>query len=266
MRGDTPLLLLKRKSNVCCVWFDAAVYKQQWTVPVGWESGGSLILHWGETNEKSNFCSSAGFCIYRRICNGIRFRIPEQSLDSTAKAGAAIASADSADVAYYNPAGMALMPDSWMVEGTATFLHLTAIEYEDIVHQCMMVNQQKKISCYRHFLSFHPIITISVLVLLLQKPYGLQKRWDDLFPRATAKKYGIKVFEMNPTVSYKINDMFSIGGGARFIYSEAKLRTDGAALGPSSLALDGDTTEWGWNVAVDAKVTDDLNIAFDLSL
>ena len=37
------------------------------------------------------------------------YRIPEQSYDSTAKAGANIASAQNADAAYYDPANM-----SWM--------------------------------------------------------------------------------------------------------------------------------------------------------
>ena len=37
------------------------------------------------------------------------WRIPEQSVDSTAKAGANIASSKRGDTAYYNPANMAWM-------------------------------------------------------------------------------------------------------------------------------------------------------------
>ena len=189
------------------------------------------------------------------------FRIPEQSIDSTAKAGAAIASADSADMAYYNPAGMGLLPDAWMVEATATYLHLTSIEYEDNRTSRFDGDSRKENFLLPTFFVVSPDYNNFRLGFAFTEPYGLQKRWDDPFPRATSKKYGIKVFEMNPTVSYQFNEMFSVGGGVRFIYSEAKLRTDGSAVGQNSMVLDGDTTEWGWNLAVDVKPTDDLNIA-----
>ena len=59
------------------------------------------------------------------------WRIPEQSVDSTAKAGANIASSTRADTAYYNPANMAWMEDTWHVELDATWIHLYEIDYED---------------------------------------------------------------------------------------------------------------------------------------
>ena len=59
------------------------------------------------------------------------WRIPEQSVDSTAKAGANIASSTHADTAYYNPANMAWMEDAWHVELDATWIHLYEIDYED---------------------------------------------------------------------------------------------------------------------------------------
>ncbi len=46
------------------------------------------------------------------------YRIPEQSADSVAKAGANIAGALGPDAAYYNPANMSWMGnESWVVEG-----------------------------------------------------------------------------------------------------------------------------------------------------
>ena len=189
------------------------------------------------------------------------FRIPEQSLDSTAKSGASIASADSADATYYNPAGMGALPDKWNVEATATYLHLTSIEYEDNRSPLYSGDSSKENFLLPTFFMVSPDFNNFRFGFSLTEPFGLQKRWEDPFPRASALKYGIKVFELNPTVSYKINDMFSVGGGVRFIYSEAKLRTNGSAVGTSSMAMDGDTTEWGWNAAVDFKPMDNLNFA-----
>ncbi|MCP4337831.1 MAG: aromatic hydrocarbon degradation protein, partial [Desulfobulbaceae bacterium] len=59
------------------------------------------------------------------------WRIPEQSVDSTAKAGANIASSTRADTAYFNPANMAWMEDTWHVEVDATYIFLSEIDYED---------------------------------------------------------------------------------------------------------------------------------------
>src|SRR5690606_35299192 len=59
------------------------------------------------------------------------WRIPEQSVDSTAKAGANIASSKRGDTAYFNPANMAWMADTWHVEFDATYIYLAPIEYED---------------------------------------------------------------------------------------------------------------------------------------
>ena len=59
------------------------------------------------------------------------WRIPEQSVDSTAKAGANIASSTRADTAYFNPANMAWMEDTWNVELDATCIYLSPIDYDD---------------------------------------------------------------------------------------------------------------------------------------
>ena len=52
------------------------------------------------------------------------WRIPEQSVDSTAKAGANIASSTRGDTAYYNPANMSWMADTWHLEADLTYLYL----------------------------------------------------------------------------------------------------------------------------------------------
>ena len=59
------------------------------------------------------------------------YRIPEQSVDSTAKAGANVASAKRGDAAYFNPANMSWLSDAWHTEFDATYIHLTSVEYED---------------------------------------------------------------------------------------------------------------------------------------
>jgi long-chain fatty acid transport protein len=82
------------------------------------------------------------------------------------------------------------------------------------------------------------------------------------------------VVEANPSVSYKFSDMISVAGGVRFVYSEATVKSNGTVIAaPPSAAspypeyvsmsrdMDGDTFEYGYNLALAVKPVDNLSIA-----
>ncbi len=190
------------------------------------------------------------------------WRIPEQSVDSTAKAGANIASSTRGDTAYYNPANMSWMADTWTLEGDLTYLYLSPIEYED--SRSPILNGESE--------SEHFIIPTGFFVspsyggarfgFALVAPAGLSKQWEDPYPKTYAEEFSLTVLEANPTVSYGLGDMFSIAGGVRMIYADATVKSDGSGMGiPLSRSMEGDTLEWGWNAAAAFKPMDALNIS-----
>jgi long-chain fatty acid transport protein len=179
-------------------------------------------------------------------------------MNSTAKAGANIASAGSADASYYNPAGMALLEDTWHLEGTATYLHLTSIDYADSRSSMLDGSSENEDFLLPTFFVVSPDYNNFRFGLSLTEPYGLQKRWLDQYPKSFAQKFSLKVFELNPTVSYAFSDMISVGAGARLLYSEATVIQSPT---PNSLRMDDETTEWGYNLALDVKPNDSLNFA-----
>ncbi len=198
------------------------------------------------------------------------YRIPEQSLNATAKAGANIASAKGADTTYYNPAGMGRLDDTWHIEGTATYLHLTSIDYDDNRSSMFDGSSEEENFLLPTLFIVSPDYNSFRFGFSITETYGLQKRWqDDMYPRASAEKFSLKVFEFNPTMSYKFNDMFSIGGGVRMLYADATLmnnrselyNTTGMGGAPIGLWMNDDTTEWGYNLAVDVQPTEDLIFA-----
>lgn len=200
------------------------------------------------------------------------YRIPEQSLDSTAKSGANIASAKSADTTYFNPAGMAFMEDTWHIEGTATYLHLTSMDYDDDRSAAFDGSSEEENFLLPTFFAVSPDYNSFRFGFSFTPSYGLMKRWtDDMYPRAAAEKAKLKVFEMNPTVAYKFSDMFSLGGGVRLLYADATLMTNpqevAGALGSmdptdyTAMKLNGDTWEWGYNLAADFKPNESWNFA-----
>jgi len=99
-------------------------------------------------------------------------------------------------------------------------------------------------------------------------PGGLTKRWETPFQKAAAEDFTLKVIELNPSVAYKVSDNFSIGGGIRFIYSEGIVKSSSTDaydqhLFPYDIARDmeGDTFEFGYNLAMTYKPTPDINLA-----
>ncbi|WP_419175467.1 OmpP1/FadL family transporter [Desulfosediminicola sp.] len=209
------------------------------------------------------------------------FRIPEQSVDSTAKAGANIASAKKADTAYFNPAGMNQMEDTWHVEADLSYIHLTSIDFEGTGYLPNAASPTGRVpaggdasSEKEHF--FVPTIFVVSpdyngfrFGFSSVAPFGLAKRWrDDYYASLVSSRFSLQVIELNPTVSYAFNDMFSLAGGVRMTYSKATVINEAYPnpSAPSGIAvpgryLDGDTVDWGYNLAANFKPSKDWNFA-----
>jgi len=192
------------------------------------------------------------------------YRIPEQSSDSVAKAGAHIASSVGADSSYYNPANMSWTADSWLTEVSLTYIGLSSIDYTDARTPTFNGSTETENFILPTFFVVSPDYSNFRFGLSLTAPYGLAKRWNDYYPALFAKKFELKVFDLNPTVSYKINEYFSVAGGVRAVFSTATARYGGTyPTGvTANLDLEGDwVTDFGWNVALAVKPTEDFNLS-----
>lgn len=187
------------------------------------------------------------------------YRIPEQSIDSTAKAGANIASADNADATYYNPANMTSTADAWQVEADLTYIHLTAVEYEDYRTSAYDSTSEKENFFIPTLFVVSPDYNDFRFGFSINTPYGLAKQWRDPFAAQFAEKFSLLTVELNPTVAYEINDMFSVAGGVRMLYSEAHAIQNAAPVGYQDLSAD--SIDWGYNLALAVTPTEESNIS-----
>lgn len=198
------------------------------------------------------------------------YRIPEQSVNATALSAAYVASTPAADASYYNPANMSWLEEGWHTELSFTYINLTSIEYTD--NNSSTRNGGSRTENFDppelHFVS--PRYNNFRFGLSLVTPYGLSKRWEAPYPRTTAEEFTLKTYELNPTVSYKINEKLSIGGGVRAIYAEGVVKSNGmidinpgpgVTLSRISRDLDGDTTEYGYNLALTLHPMKNLSLA-----
>ena len=194
------------------------------------------------------------------------YKIPEQSLNSMALGAAYVAHTTGADAAYFNPANMAFMGEKQYVEGAITLARLPSNVFslgifsgESEVENIVIPNA--------HYVS-NPMGDFRWGVSMTA-PGGLTKRWETPYQKLSAEEFTLKVVELNPSVSYKVMDNLSVGAGVRLIYSEGVVKSNGdafsAMIGDPSANIardmEGDTVEFGYNLAVAYKPTNDINMA-----
>lgn len=201
------------------------------------------------------------------------YRIPEQSLNATALSSAYLANANRADAAFYNPANMSWLEQGTLVDGGLTYIHLPSVSYEDFRTSAYNGESEAENFVIPNLHMVSPEMNNFRLGFSLVSPAGLAKRWEDPFPRTFAREFSMTVIEAAPSVSYKINDMISVAGGVRFVYSKATVKSDGTIIvappssgSPSpeyatiSRDMDGDTYEYGYNLALSVKPIDNLSV------
>jgi len=186
---------------------------------------------------------------------GSAFRIPEQSINSTALSGAYIANANGPDASYFNPANMSWAEDRYQLEADLTYINLSHINYTDNSNpffdgssdtENFFLPQLHVISKAYNNMRFGFSLTV---------PFGLSKKWEDPFPAVYAKNFTLEVVELNPTFAYKFNDKFSVGGGIRILKADGKVKSEATPpfsgpLPSLSRDLEGDTIELGYNLAL----------------
>lgn len=83
-------------------------------------------------------------------------------------------------------------------------------------------------------------------------PFGLKTEYSNPWVGAAqSTMFDIKTYNVNPSIAYRVNEAFSIGGGVnwqRFSseYTTVAATSAGGVASPVKLTLDGDA--WGWNV------------------
>ena len=208
-------------------------------------------------------------CSISATAHGAGFQIPNQSLRAVGIAGATIAYTPGPDSAYYNPANMSFLEDSWAVEASLTTLWLPEIEYEDNRSPLLDGTSDSEIF-------FLPQVHLTSkdyndfrFGFALTYPYGLAKSWDQPYPAATANTFSLLVVEANPSLSYAVADTFSIAGGIRGIYSDGEVNsgagnppfTDLAPLTALTRDLDADDLQFGYNLAATYRPVPQWRIA-----
>jgi len=166
-----------------------------------------------------------------------------------------------ADTAYHNPANMAFMDYKQFAEAGLTWAHLPRNVFEGTDTTASGQSEIENLQLpFLHYVS-NPIGQFR-WGASLTVPGGLTKRWESPEQKTYAEEFTLKVIELNPVASYKVSEQFAVGGGLRLIYSEGIVNSDGTGTSkPIKREMEGDTIEFGYNLAVSYRPTSDINMA-----
>lgn len=189
------------------------------------------------------------------------YRIPEQSLNSTALSGAYVASANGADASYYNPANMALMGGGAEIETAMTYINLSKINFDGTGATPFDGDSKGEqfLMPTMHYVS--PMMGDWRYGLSIAAPGGLSKRWDEAFQMYKAEEFTLRVVEVNPTLGYKVSDEFALGFGLRGVYSDGVIKMRGPAAGGYINKMEADSIDFGYNLAMSYKPNKDLTFS-----
>jgi long-chain fatty acid transport protein len=187
-----------------------------------------------------------------------------------AYAGAA-ASAEDASTIWFNPAGMAELEDGThisagvhVVKPTAEFTNNGSVNNLTASPITGTNSTSDKGAYIPNVYAVKPLTNKVKLGVGVNAPYGLETNYDaNWVGRYNAIKSNMKSININPSVSYKVNDKVSLGAGVNAQYIDAELTsavdlatvTRGAITQDGKATITGDDWSYGYNMGALFKPT-----------
>ncbi|OAN13634.1 long-chain fatty acid transporter [Photobacterium jeanii] len=196
--------------------------------------------------------------------NSAGFQVSEHSASGLGRAFAGEAAiADNASVLARNPAAMTMF-DKAQISGAASVVD-PSIDVKDHT-----ANQTAKdvapISFVPAGYYVQPLNDKFAVGLALFSNYGVTTDYPKAYASGDlAGKTSLITVNLNPSIAYRINDQFSIGGGVSLVYADAELNRHLGRLAPlfggnpedKLISMKGDTWDWSWNVGALYEVNED---------
>ena len=201
------------------------------------------------------------------ILSAAAYKVPESSLNGVALGAANVAHNKSADAAYYNPANMVFMKHDGAMEVDMMYIGLSEVDYKGDYTSShggrsgpYNISSQKEDFYIPTFHYVSPEIDGARFGFCMVVPAGLSKRWDDQPAKASAQEFTLETLELNPTVALPIGSKMGIAIGIRAIYSSGVVKAQPAA-GVVTQDMEGDSIDFGYNLAFSYKPTKELELA-----
>jgi len=193
---------------------------------VGWSVAGALLV-------MSGSAAASGFALIEQSASG---------MGNAFAGGAAIA--DDASTVFFNPAGMSRLSGKQIaiaahaITPSAKYTSAAGVPSGGDAGSTAVVPNGYFVMEMKPDLRFG---------LGLNAPFGLQTEYDSNWAgKQQAIKSRIDTVNVNPSLSYQVNDALSIGGGLDYQHISGELSQDqGGAIGTA--VIKGTDNAWGYN-------------------
>lgn len=198
------------------------------------------------------------------------YRVSLQGQKQLAMGHTGVAVVNSAEVMFFNPAGMAFLEDRFNVSiGANALFARTKFQNETYNIQASTDNVGTPFNAYVSY-RVTDWLTAGVAVYT---PYGSAVEWDqDWEGSHLVNNIDLKAIYIQPMISLKVNDKFSIGGGPIYVTGSVEFNrnlTQGLtdqteANNRSDVTIDAQgVTAWGWSAGFMFNPTDKLRMGMN---
>jgi long-chain fatty acid transport protein len=194
------------------------------------------------------------------------YRVSIQGQKQLAMGHTGVAVVNSAEVAFFNPAGMAYLDNKFNVSfgGNALFAE-TRFQNSQYNWTASTSNLGTPFSVY----ATYRITDWLTAGLAIYTPYGSSVEWDQNWQGAhLVNNIDLQAIFVQPTVSIRMGEHFSVGGGPIYatgsVMFNRNLATPGNLSENADVTLDGKgITAWGYNVGMMFNPTDKVRLGLN---
>ncbi len=166
--------------------------------------------------------------------HGAGFALFEHGSRAVGLGGAFTATADDPTAIYYNPAGIAFLSGTQMAAGVYFITESSTFHGANpYPGQGYSVDMKKQIFYPPHVYLTGELTPDLHWGLGVYAPFGLGTWWpNDYAGKYITKRVDLKVFNINPTLSYKVTENLALAAGLDYYYSALDLTRSLGALNP----------------------------------
>ena len=206
---------------------------------------------------------------------GAGFALFEHGNRAMAMGGAFTGLADDPSALYWNPAGTAFQLDEGVqVMVGVTFITANQHFYGDSPYPGDGYEASQKDQTFfpPHFYLVYPLSDRFAVNVAFMTPFGLGTWWEeDHAGRFISKRADLKLYDLTPSIAYKINDSIGISVGFDYGIGQVDLTRNIGQLNPYTQQLadigqvhlhtdDMSNDGWGWNASLHAKLAHGFSV------
>ncbi len=197
------------------------------------------------------------------------YRISLQGNKQLAMGHTGVAVVNSAEVLFFNPAGMSFLEDRFnaSVGGSYLFSHT---KFQNTTHNWQAETENTGTPFYA-YASYRVTDWLSAGIAVYS-PYGSTVEWEkDWQGSHLVNKISLQAIYVQPSIAIKVSDEFSFSagaifatGGVEFNRNLSRSMTDDSGEHRSNVTLDASgVTAWGWTAGFMFNLTEDIRLGMN---